>query len=197
MIFKSKSSYDFVVAGLGNPGDEYKATKHNIGFMVIDKLAENNNAKFKKSRFNALVADCKIGEKRLLLLKPLTYMNLSGEAISKALMFYKINPQNLIVICDDINLDAGKIRVRPKGSDGGQNGLKNIISLLKTQEFKRVRIGIGAKPHPEYDLKDWVLSAFSKEAKPQIERAINLGSDAVEAIVKKDVDFAMSHFNGA
>lgn len=197
MIFKSKSSYDFVVAGLGNPGDEYKATKHNIGFMVIDKLAENNNAKFKKSRFNALVADCKIGEKRLLLLKPLTYMNLSGEAISKALRFYKINPQNLIVICDDINLDAGKIRVRPKGSDGGQNGLKNIISLLKTQEFKRVRIGIGAKPHPEYDLKDWVLSAFSKEVKPQIERAINLGSDAVEAIVKKDVDFAMSHFNGA
>jgi len=197
MIFKSKSSYDFVVAGLGNPGDEYKATKHNIGFMVIDKIAESNNAKFKKSRFNALVADCKIGEKRLLLLKPLTYMNLSGEAISKALRFYKINPQNLIVICDDINLDAGKIRVRPKGSDGGQNGLKNIISLLNTQEFKRVRIGIGAKPHPEYDLKDWVLSAFSKEVKPQIERAINLGSDAVEAIVKKDVDFAMSHFNGA
>jgi len=95
MIFKSKSSYDFVVAGLGNPGDEYKATKHNIGFMVIDKIAESNNAKFKKSRFNALVADCKIGEKRLLLLKPLTYMNLSGEAISKALRFYKINPQNL------------------------------------------------------------------------------------------------------
>ena len=197
MIFKSKSTYDFVVAGLGNPGDEYKATKHNVGFMVIDKFAENNNANFKKSRFNALVADCKIGEKRVLLLKPLTYMNLSGEAISKALNFYKISPENLVVICDDINLDAGKIRIRKKGSDGGQNGLKNIILNLKTQEFKRIRIGIGAKPHPEYDLKDWVLSNFSKEAKPQIERAINLGSDAIEAIIKKDADFAMSHFNGA
>ena len=197
MIFKNKSTYDFVVAGLGNPGDEYKATKHNVGFMVIDKFAENNNANFKKSRFNALVADCKIGEKRVLLLKPLTYMNLSGEAISKALNFYKISPENLVVICDDINLDAGKIRIRKKGSDGGQNGLKNIILNLKTQEFKRVRIGIGAKPHPEYELKDWVLSNFSKEAKPQIERAINLGSDAIEAIIKKDADFAMSHFNGA
>lgn len=197
MIFKNKSTYDFVVAGLGNPGDEYKATKHNVGFMVIDKFAENNNANFKKSRFNALTADCKIGEKRVLLLKPLTYMNLSGEAISKALNFYKISPENLVVICDDINLDAGKIRIRKKGSDGGQNGLKNIILNLKTQEFKRVRIGIGAKPHPEYDLKDWVLSNFSKEAKPQIERAINLGSDAIEAIIKKDADFAMSHFNGA
>ena len=197
MIFKSKSTYDFVVAGLGNPGDEYKATKHNVGFMVIEKIAENNNATFKKSKFNALTADCKIGNSRVLLLKPLTYMNLSGEAISKALKFYKVEPSSLIVICDDINLDAGKLRVRPKGSDGGQNGLKNIILNLKTQEFKRVRIGIGAKPHPEYDLKDWVLSAFSKEAKPQIERAINLGSDAVEAIIKKDVDFAMSHFNGA
>lgn len=197
MIFKSKSTYDFVVAGLGNPGDEYKATKHNVGFMVIDKLAENNNAAFKKSKFNALTADCKIGNFRVLLLKPLTYMNLSGEAINKALNFYKVSPQNLIVICDDINLDAGKLRVRPKGSDGGQNGLKNIILNLKTQEFKRVRVGIGAKPHPEYDLKDWVLSNFSKEDKPKIERAINLGSDAVEAIIKKDVDFAMSHFNGA
>ena len=197
MIFKNKSTYDFVVAGLGNPGDEYKATKHNVGFMVIDKFAENNNANFKKSRFNALTADCKIGEKRVLLLKPLTYMNLSGEAISKALNFYKISPENLVVICDDINLDAGKIRIRKKGSDGGQNGLKNIILNLKTQEFKRIRIGIGAKPHPEYDLKDWVLSNFSKEAKPQIERAINLGSDAIEAIIKKDADFAMSHFNGA
>ena len=197
MIFKSKSTYDFVVAGLGNPGDEYKATKHNVGFMVIDKLAENNNAAFKKSKFNALTADCKIGNFRVLLLKPLTYMNLSGEAINKALNFYKVSPQNLIVICDDINLDAGKLRVRPKGSDGGQNGLKNIILNLKTQEFKRVRVGIGAKPHPEYDLKDWVLSNFSKEAKPQIERAINLGSDAIEAIIKKDADFAMSHFNGA
>ena len=197
MIFKSKSTYDFVVAGLGNPGDEYKATKHNVGFMVIDKLAENNNAAFKKSKFNALTADCKIGNFRVLLLKPLTYMNLSGEAINKALNFYKVGSQNLIVICDDINLDAGKLRVRPKGSDGGQNGLKNIILNLKTQEFKRVRVGIGAKPHPEYDLKDWVLSNFSKEDKPKIERAINLGSDAVEAIIKKGVDFAMSHFNGA
>jgi len=124
-------------------------------------------------------------------------MNLSGEAISKALKFYKVEANNLIVICDDINLDAGKIRVRPKGSDGGQNGLKNIILNLKTQEFKRVRIGIGAKPHPEYDLKDWVLSSFSKEVKPQIERAINLGRDAVETIIKKDVDTAMSHYNGA
>ena len=197
MIFQKKSTYDFVVAGLGNPGDEYKATKHNIGFMVIDKLAENNGATFKKSRFNALTADCKIGSNRVLLIKPLTYMNLSGEAIGKALKFYKTEPTRLIVICDDINLDAGKIRVRPKGSDGGQNGLKNIILNLKTQEFKRVRIGIGAKPHPEYDLKDWVLSNFSKEDKPKIERAILLGSDAVETIIKKDVDTAMSHFNGA
>lgn len=197
MIFQKKSSYDFVVAGLGNPGDEYKSTKHNVGFMVIDEIAKNNNVVFKKSKFNALTADCKIGNFRVLLIKPLTYMNLSGEAINKALNFYKIDPQSLIVICDDINLDAGKIRIRAKGSDGGQNGLKNIILNLKTQEFKRVRIGIGAKPHPDYDLKDWVLSGFSKEAKPQIERAIDLGSKAVTAIINKDVDFAMSHFNGA
>ena len=195
MIFQKKGSYDFVVAGLGNPGDEYKSTKHNVGFMVIDEIAKNNNVVFKKSKFNALTADCKIGNFRVLLIKPLTYMNLSGEAINKALNFYKIDPQSLIVICDDINLDAGKIRIRAKGSDGGQNGLKNIILNLKTQEFKRVRIGIGAKPHPDYDLKDWVLGKFKAEDKDAVAASLETTVKAVNEILSRGIDSAMNKYS--
>lgn len=197
MLFKKKSTYDYIVAGLGNPGKEYQKTKHNVGFMVADALVEECGASFKKSKFTAETADIRINGSRVLVIKPLTYMNLSGEAIIKAINFYKIDPQNLIVVFDDIALDPGKIRVRRKGSDGGHNGIKNIVQKINSNEFKRVRIGVGAKPTPEYDLKDWVLSNFSKENLPKIQQAITLGTKAVKTIITEDVDTAMCRFNGA
>ncbi len=200
MFFKNKfqkSNYSFVIAGLGNPGDKYKNTKHNVGFMAADLIAENYNMQFKKSKFNAEVCDCKIKDTRCLIVKPQTFMNNSGEALKKVLSFYKVPVDNLIVIFDDISLEPGKIRVRRKGTDGGHNGIKSIISNLKSEEFKRVRIGVGAKPNKDFDLAAWVLSDFSKEIKPEINKAVNMAKLAVETIITSDVDTAMSQYNGA
>lgn len=151
---------EYIVAGLGNPGKEYERTRHNAGFMAIDYISGRCGARVDRAKFSALVAEADIDGKRVLLMKPQTFMNSSGEAIAAAAKFYKIEPQKIIVISDDVSLEVGRVRVRRKGSHGGQNGLRSIENHLGTQEYQRIKIGIGAKPHPDYDMAAWVLSNF-------------------------------------
>ena len=200
MIFRkskefSSGSFDYMIVGLGNPGKKYETTRHNAGFICLDLLADKHNIKVTKLKFKALIGDGRIGRKRCLLMKPQTFMNLSGEAVKEAADFYKIPPEKIIVICDDISLDPGKIRIRRKGSAGGQNGLKNIISQLSSDNFPRIKVGIGAKPNPEYDLADWVLSHFSKAEAKLIMEAADKVMGAVEYMVEDNIDKAMSDYN--
>lgn len=195
MIFKKESVYEYLVVGLGNPGKEYENTRHNVGFKTADILAESYSITQFKEKYNALICDCKIASHRILLAKPLTYMNLSGQAVSAIAKFYKIPTDNIIVIFDDISLPVGKIRVRAKGTHGGHNGMKNIAELLATNDIKRVKIGVGEKPHPDYDLKDWVLGAFSKEDSENIALAFKKAADAVKEIICADTVSAMNKFN--
>ena len=184
-----------LVVGLGNPGDKYLYTRHNAGFLTIDYIAEKNGVRIDRSRFKALTGDAVIGGKRVLLMKPQTYMNNSGEAVVEAMNFYKIPLENVTVICDDINLAPGKLRIRKKGSDGGQRGLRSIITLTGSDEFPRIRMGVGAKPHPDYDLADWVLGEFPKEDREVFFAAMGRASDALAMMLAGDVDKAMSMFN--
>lgn len=154
---------EYIVCGLGNPGTQYENTRHNAGFMAIDTIAKNLNAEVKKLNFKSLTGDVMLGGVRCLLMKPTTFMNNSGEAVREALSFYKLPPEKLIVIYDDISMDVGRIRIRRKGSDGGHNGIKSIILCTNSVKFPRIKIGVGAKPHPDYNLADWVLSPFLKE----------------------------------
>ena len=199
MIFGKKKEYggsfDYMIVGLGNPGKQYETTRHNAGFICIDLLAEKHGIKVNKLKFKSLMGDGRIGGVRCLLLKPQTFMNLSGEAVREAADFYKIPPERIIVICDDISLEPGKIRIRRKGSAGGQNGLKNIILHLNGDNFPRIKVGIGAKPNPEYDLADWVLSHFSKDEAKLIKDAAEKVIGATEYMVKDNIDKAMSDYN--
>lgn len=160
---KPLGNIDFLVVGLGNPEKKYEKTRHNAGFMAIDYLAERLSVKVDRIKFSALVGEAVICGKRVLLMKPQTSMNLSGNAVLEAARFYKIEPENVIVFSDDITLDVGRLRVRRKGTHGGHNGLRSIEAKLSSQEYQRIKIGIGAKPHPDYDLADWVLGNFSNE----------------------------------
>ena len=189
------SNFDYMIVGLGNPGKQYESTRHNAGFICIDILAEKYSVSIKKLKFKSLMGEGRVEGKRCLFLKPQTFMNLSGEAVRDAADFYKIPPENIIVICDDISLDPGKIRIRRKGSDGGQNGMKNIIYHLKTDSFPRIKVGIGAKPNPEYDLADWVLSRFTQADAKLIKEAADKVVGAVEYMVKGNIDKAMSDYN--
>ncbi len=184
-----------LIVGLGNPGKEYLFTRHNAGFLTVDYLCEKIGVKVDRAKFKALVGEAKIGGKRVLIMKPQTYMNLSGEAVREAADFYKIPTENIIVICDDINLAPGKMRIRKKGSDGGQKGLRSIIEQLGTEEFIRVRMGVGAKPHPDYSLADWVLSEFRGEDKEAFFASMGNAAEAVEMILAGDIDKAMCKFN--
>ena len=154
-----------LIVGLGNPGDKYYNTRHNAGFLTMDYISQKLGVKVNKIKFKSLVAEAEMGGKKVLLMKPQTLMNASGEAVREAAAFYKIPMENIIVISDDINLDVGKMRVRKNGSDGGQRGLRSIIGLMGSDAFPRVRLGVGKKPHPDYDLADWVLSKFSDSEK--------------------------------
>ena len=199
MFFKkentSSNSIEYLIVGLGNPGRQYENTRHNAGFIALDYIADELGAKINRIKFKSTVGEASISGKRCLLMKPSTFMNLSGQAVTEAMRFYKIPPQKVIVLSDDISLDVGVIRIRRKGSDGGQNGLKNIIYLSGSDEFPRVKIGIGKKPHPDYDLKDWVLSRFSdKDQKLVAERLPDI-KGAVELIVGGDIDKAMNLYN--
>ncbi|MBR4072579.1 MAG: aminoacyl-tRNA hydrolase [Clostridia bacterium] len=195
MIFKSKT-YDYLVVGLGNPGLQYENTRHNAGFMAIDRIAEKNGGEFNKHKFDSVFGECKIGSKRILILKPQTYMNLSGKAVVAAAAFYKIPADSIIVLFDDISLPVGKLRMRRKGSHGGHNGIKDIIELMGTDDLMRVKIGVGEKPSPDSDLKDWVLGKIPKEQKEEFEKALDKAALAVEEIVKRGIDSAMNKYNG-
>ena len=199
MVFGKKkefsSNFDFLIVGLGNPGKQYESTRHNAGFICIDILADKYDIKINKLKFKSLMGEGRIEGKRCLLLKPQTFMNLSGEAVRDAVEFYKIPVENVIVICDDISLEPGKMRIRRKGSHGGQNGMRNIIYHLKDDNFPRIKIGIGAKPNPEYDLADWVLSRFSQNEAKLIKQVADDTVSAIEYMVKGDIDKAMSNYN--
>ncbi|MCI8387654.1 MAG: aminoacyl-tRNA hydrolase [Clostridiales bacterium] len=185
----------FILVGLGNPGNEYTFTRHNAGFMTIDYLMQKYNFKVDRARFKALCGEVTIAGRRGLVMKPQTYMNASGEAVREAADFYKITPENIIAICDDINLEPGSVRVRKKGSDGGQKGLRSIIYQLGSDNFPRIRMGVGAKPHPDYDLADWVLGQFSEEGKKQFFTAMERVGEGLPTIISGDIDKAMNMLN--
>lgn len=186
---------EFIVAGLGNPDRKYAFTRHNSGFLCVDALAEKENFTIKKLKFRSLVGDAVLGGHRCLVMKPQTYMNNSGEAIRDAAEFYKIPPEHIIVIFDDISLDVGKLRIRRKGTDGGHNGIKSIIYHLNSDQFPRIKLGVGKKPHPDYDLADWVLSEFKKEEEAPLKSAIEHACAAVELMLDGQIDEAMNQYN--
>ena len=194
-FFTNKGVNMYIIVGLGNPGRKYEGTRHNMGFDVIDRLVETYRIPEGGTKFHSLYGTGVIEGQKVLLMKPLTYMNLSGTAVAEAVNFYKIDPEKeLIVISDDIDLDPGRIRIRKKGSAGGQNGLKNIIERTGTQNFTRVRVGTGAKTEG-WDLADWVLSRFSREDRAHVDDAIRRAADAVACIVTSGPDEAMNKFN--
>ncbi len=186
---------EFIIVGLGNPGKKYELTRHNAGFLFADLLADKNGEKISKIQFKSVTANITLGGHRCLLMKPQTFMNNSGEAVKQAAAFYKIAPENIIVVFDDISLPCGKMRIRRKGSDGGHNGIKSIIYLLNSDKFPRVKLGVGEKPHPDYDLADWVLSSFKKNELDALREAAENACKAVEMMVQGNIDGAMSSFN--
>ena len=176
---EAPASISHIIVGLGNPGAEYENTRHNAGFAVINDLAARYGVRIDRARFRALTGECTIEGKRVLLLKPQTYMNLSGEAVGEAAAFYKIPPEHVIVLCDDISFEPGRLRIRRKGSAGGHNGLKSIISHLDSDAFVRFRLGVGQKPSPEYDLAAWVLGKFSAAEREALATASKSCADAI------------------
>ena len=185
----------FIIAGLGNPGAQYARTRHNAGFVAIDYIAEKLGVRIDRAKFHALVTEAKIGNVRVLLMKPETFMNNSGVAIGEAAAFYKIAPDHVIVLHDEISFEPGIIRIRRKGSAGGHNGLKSIIAHLASEDFPRVKIGVGKKPTPEYDLADWVLSKLTKDGSDAIEERLADISDAVRLIADGKIDDAMQKYS--
>ncbi len=186
---------EFIIVGLGNPGKKYELTRHNAGFLFADLLADKNGERISKIQFKSVTANVTLGGHRCLLMKPQTFMNNSGEAVKQAAAFYKIPPENIIVVFDDISLPCGKMRIRRKGSDGGHNGIKSIIYLLNSDKFPRVKLGVGEKPHPDYDLADWVLSSFKKNELDALRETAENACKAVEMMVQGNIDGAMSSFN--
>ncbi len=194
MIF-SKSACDWLIVGLGNPGRQYAATRHNVGFMALDRLAGRLGVKADRVKFRGLGCSATYRGQKCYLLKPETMMNLSGLAVRQAAQFYKIPPERVIVIYDDISLDPGRLRIRAEGSAGGHNGVKSIIAELQSQAFPRVKVGVGAKPHPDYDLANWVLSSFSAQEKKVLEPALDNAADAVLDYIENGYEHAASRFN--
>lgn len=185
----------YLIAGLGNPGREYEMTRHNIGFAVIDYLADKNRVKVNKLKFKALYGEMQIAGEKVYLIKPQTYMNLSGESIGAFADFFKVPPENIIIINDDIALETDKLRIRAKGSAGGHNGLKSIIYHLRVDTFPRIRMGVGAPKQEGYELADYVLGRFTKDEIPVMEDAIIRAADAACTIIQNGVDTAMNRFN--
>ena len=201
-LFHSKSAAaaptgpaEFIIAGLGNPGREYENTRHNAGFLAVDTLAEKLGVKIDRLKFKSLCADAMIGSHRVLLMKPSTFMNNSGEAVREAMQFHKIPAEHVLVLFDDVSLEVGRIRIRRQGSDGGHNGIKSIIYLTGKDTFPRIKIGVGKKPHPDYDLAAWVLGKFCKEDTETLNRMFETAADAAVMIVEGKTDQAMNQFN--
>ena len=197
MFFKKDAGgVSWLLVCLGNPGDRYENTRHNVGYMVADEVAGRQNKPIQRLKFKALTNILSISGEKVLVMKPITYMNLSGEAVRPAADFYKIPPDHVLVGADDTALALGRLRIRTKGSAGGHNGLKNIIQHLGTDQFPRLRVGVGEKPHPDYDLADWVLGKFVGEDKKAIDGAVKRAADAIECILAEGIDRGMGKFNG-
>ena len=195
MIFKT-SGCDWMIVGLGNPGKDYEKTRHNVGFRSTDLLAGLLKTKIDRLKFKALTRMVTYNGMKVLLVQPQTYMNLSGAAVSALATYYKVKPERILVIFDDISLPVGRIRIRKDGSAGGHNGIKSIIQELGSQEFPRVKIGVGAKPHPEYDLADWVLSTFTAQEEKALAPAIDKAADAALCIMEKGIAEASNRYSG-
>ncbi|WMJ22066.1 aminoacyl-tRNA hydrolase [Paludicola sp. MB14-C6] len=197
MLFNKdkSSSIEYLIVGLGNPDKKYENTRHNAGFHAVDKIGEEYNAPLIKLKFKSMIAQATISGHKCLLMKPTTYMNNSGQAVVEAMNFYKVPIENVIVIYDDISLEPSKIRIRRKGSDGGHNGIKSIIYLTGGDNFPRIKLGVGKKPHPDYDLADWVLSNFTKEEQSQMQAAYNSVPEIASYIIEDKIDVAMNQYN--
>ena len=196
-MFKKSTNENWLIVGLGNPGREYEKTRHNCGFRAVDLLAEQLGAKIDKLKFQGLYTQVNYNGGKVFLLKPQTYMNLSGRSVLQLSAYFNIPPQRIIVMFDDISLEPGRLRIRPNGSAGGHNGIKSIIQEVGSQEFPRVKIGVGAKPNPNYDLADWVLSTFSANEEKALAVALKNAADAALAIIGKGVPEAANRFNGS
>ena len=192
---KTSGGVSWLVVGLGNVGDKYENTRHNVGFEVADELADRARVPIQKLKYRALTNPVEIGGEKVLLMKPVTYMNLSGEAVGEAARFFKVPADHVLVISDDVALPVGKLRLRRNGSAGGHNGLKNIIQHLGTDQFPRVKVGVGEKPHPDYDMADWVLGKFQGEDRKAMDAAVKRAADAVECLLREGMDRAMSRYN--
>ena len=200
MFFRKKKPepagpVDFLIVGLGNPGKKYEGTRHNAGCIALEALAEKLNVKVNRVKFKAYVGEASLEGRRVLLMMPQTFMNLSGEAVTEAMRFYKLPPEKVLIMLDDITQPVGALRLRRKGSDGGQRGMRSIITLSGSEQFPRIKIGVGAKPHPDYDLKDWVLSKFTGEDAVKMRDAAYRAADAACLIAQDRMDEAMNRFS--
>ncbi|MGM9522653.1 MAG: aminoacyl-tRNA hydrolase [Oscillospiraceae bacterium] len=196
MLFKSKKpGVSWIVVFLGNPGAKYDMTRHNAGFMTADAFAEKHGIKISRLKFRALTETCTVGDETVLLMKPQTFMNLSGDAASEAMKFYKVPLEHVLVVSDDISLPVGKLRIRRSGSAGGHNGLKDIIAKCGGDGFPRIKLGVGSPPHPDYDIIDWVLSVFRDKDAEDIKAAAGRAADAVVTLITQGVDKAMNEYN--
>ncbi|MBE6754091.1 MAG: aminoacyl-tRNA hydrolase [Ruminococcaceae bacterium] len=194
MLF-SKPAVDFIIVGLGNPGSKYEWTRHNAGFLALDTIASLHSIPVNRLKWNALTGQGTIASHRVLLMKPQTYMNCSGEAVTAAMRFYKLPPQRVLCLFDDISLPPGRLRIRRSGSDGGQKGMRSIIQLSGSDQFPRIKLGVGAKPHPDYDLADWVLSTFTADERKVMQDTARRAADAAALILDDKLDEAMNVFN--
>ena len=196
MFFRrSSGGVKYLVVGLGNPDKKYRNTRHNTGFIAVDYMAKQLGVEIGKKKFDSLTAETVIAGEKVLLMKPQTYMNLSGVAVEKAASFYKIPPENVIIIFDDISLPVGKLRIRRKGTHGGHNGIRSIIDYLQSENFPRIKAGIGERPNPNYDLADWVLSTFKEDELKGIEEVASHCLDIVKFIIEGKIEQAMSKYN--
>ena len=195
MFFQKKTAVSWLIVGLGNPGGKYEGTRHNVGFMVVDELASRGRISVTRAKYHALTATAEVGGQGVLVMKPTTYMNLSGEAAGEAARFYKLTPDRVLVISDDVDLPLGRLRIRTAGSAGGHNGLKSIIQHLGSDQFPRLKVGVGGKPHPDYDMADWVLSKVQGEDKKVLDESIQRAADAVECLLRDGPQKAMNRFN--
>ena len=185
----------FIIAGLGNPGAQYQKTRHNVGFVAVDYIADKLGVRIDRAKFHALTAEAKIGEVRVLLMKPETFMNSSGEAVGAAANFYKIPPENIIILHDEISFEPGKMRIRRKGSAGGHNGLKSIIAHLSSEAFPRIKIGVGQKPTPEYDLVSWVLGRLSEDDLKKLSELYDGIYNSIVLMLEGKIDEAMNKYS--
>ena len=192
-----KQYESWLIVGLGNPGKEYEKTRHNCGFLAMDILSQKLGCKVDKAKFQGLYGQVSLGGRKIFLLKPLTYMNLSGKSVLQLSAYFHIPPQRIIVMFDDISLEPGRLRIRADGSAGGHNGIKSIISELGSQDFPRVKIGVGAKAHPEQDLADWVLSGFTASEEKALSSALERACDAALCIVEHGVPESANRYNGS